>query len=359
MPLKKAVEYSTALREKNFTFYRTELPSKLTTKQILLKNLLDFSKYMNNFIESIYFNLSQNSFTAKSIEDFSSTFSEMAMSQTRSMEELVTTTTQILSAIESIETSLKHQNRNLTDITGNIGEWNVNLDSVYKSLENIKNDTTVFYSTLKESLTHMHVQDANNSMKRILVTTSKINKIVSIIRDISSRTGLLSLNASIEAARAGEAGRGFSVVANEISHLSDSTVSSVKEIEKVIKDAESIIQDGVEKVEHTSTIFTKMIDWAGSLNEQLIAVETNLNKLTEQSSGIADGIEQTMVHSVEISNASSEHKIAISEINEIAESLTDDAVNLSMNSHELSALSEELHRITDIYETKLSEFKTY
>jgi aerotaxis receptor len=354
-PLKKAVEYSKYLKEKDISFCRDESTKNTKTKNILLNNLLDFCKDMNIFIEGIYFNLSQNSFTAKSIQDFSTTFSKMAMSQTTSMEELAATITQILSAIESIETSLKSQNGSLTDITVNIGEWNLNLETVYKALGTIKKDTSAFYSTLKDSQTH--VQETNNSMKQISETTSKINKITSIIRDISSRTGLLSLNASIEAARAGEAGRGFSVVANEISHLSDSTVNSVKDIEKVIKDAESIILNGEQKVEHTYTLFLEMIGWAGSLNDRLNAIETNLNILTEQSSGIADGIEKAMVHSVEISNASSEHRSALSEISTITELLTEDAANLSMNSHELSALSDELQRITDIYETKLSEFK--
>lgn len=354
-PLKKAVEYSKYLKEKDISFFREESTKNTKTKNILLNNLLDFCKDMNIFIEGIYFNLSQNSFTAKSIQDFSTTFSKMAMSQTTSMEELAATITQILSAIESIETSLKSQNGSLTDITVNIGEWNLNLETVYKALGTIKKDTSAFYSTLKDSQTH--VQETNNSMKQISETTSKINKITSIIRDISSRTGLLSLNASIEAARAGEAGRGFSVVANEISHLSDSTVNSVKDIEKVIKDAESIILNGEQKVEHTYTLFLEMIGWAGSLNDRLNAIETNLNILTEQSSGIADGIEKAMVHSVEISNASSEHRSALSEISTITELLTEDAANLSMNSHELSALSDELQRITDIYETKLSEFK--
>ena len=71
----------------------------------------------------------------------------------------------------------------------------------------------------KLSTTKSNVQAAMEELQAL----SKINDMAEQILVITDQTNLLSLNASIEAARAGEAGRGFSVVASEISQLSDSS----------------------------------------------------------------------------------------------------------------------------------------
>ena len=68
--------------------------------------------------------------------------------------------------------------------------------------------------------------------------TRHVNQITEIITSVANRTNLLSLNASIEAARAGEAGRGFSVVADEIRKLAESAGHSAEEISKLIHEIE-------------------------------------------------------------------------------------------------------------------------
>jgi len=128
-----------------------------------------------------------------------------------------------------------------------------------------------------------------------LQTSSKnIHKIIEYIDDISSQTNLLSLNAAIEAARAGEAGRGFSVVAQEIQKLSDATRGSISEIEKIIKG----ISEGI----------TKSSDAMNACMERVGVVEGSAGEsstIVVQIEGIVEGLKKSISDLTEISGKQS------------------------------------------------------
>jgi methyl-accepting chemotaxis protein len=104
------------------------------------------------------------------------------------------------------------------------------------------------------------IQEADKSEKGIskIVTSfqslnqhsHEMDKILKVIKDIAERVNLLALNASIEAARAGDAGQGFSVVAQEVSKLADSTKHALREIGIIVNTMSSEIQNGqIESIE--------------------------------------------------------------------------------------------------------------
>ena len=84
--------------------------------------------------------------------------------------------------------------------------------------------------------------------------TQHVHQIIEIITSVAHRTNLLSLNASIEAARAGEAGRGFSVVADEIRKLAESAGRSAEEIAKLIHEIESDTSEVAEGMRESSMV---------------------------------------------------------------------------------------------------------
>ncbi|WP_404399342.1 PAS domain S-box protein [Idiomarina seosinensis] len=77
----------------------------------------------------------------------------------------------------------------------------------------------------------------------LVKSTERITKFVTTINGLSDQTNLLALNAAIEAARAGDAGRGFSVVADEVRALANSSSTAAEEINTVIKDSDALIDD--------------------------------------------------------------------------------------------------------------------
>jgi len=87
------------------------------------------------------------------------------------------------------------------------------------------------------------VKKSDHVMQELLRSGSSINKMVSTINAIADQTNLLALNAAIEAARAGDAGRGFSVVADEVRNLAAKAGASASEINAVVSQNQTLLQD--------------------------------------------------------------------------------------------------------------------
>lgn len=111
------------------------------------------------------------------------------------------------------------------------------------------------------------IQESTQHLSKSVVlagnSAREIREIVELIDGISMQTNLLALNASIEAARAGEAGRGFSVVAEEIRQLAEDSSEATQNIEILIENVEEVIQDVVEDTEKN----------VGQINESTILVD--------------------------------------------------------------------------------------
>lgn len=122
-------------------------------------------------------------------------------------------------------------------------------------------------------------------------SSKQISKFVDYIKDISRQTNLLALNASIEAARAGAAGKGFSVVAEEIKRLSDSTANFATEIEQIVNQVIVEVDRSNTAIERCTTR-TKDIEGAAQksgdviedIQKVLIELNQSMNEIKEISS---------------------------------------------------------------------------
>jgi methyl-accepting chemotaxis protein WspA len=132
---------------------------------------------------------------------------------------------------------------------------------------------------------------------------NKISSVVATINKISDQTGLLALNAAIEAEKAGEHGRGFSVVAREISRLADQTAVSTHDIEGVVHEMQSSVSSGVMEMDRFSEEVRRRAEEVGTVGQQLAEIIEQVRVLAPQVEAVSEGMNAQTLGAQQISEA--------------------------------------------------------
>jgi twitching motility protein PilJ len=131
------------------------------------------------------------------------------------------------------------------------------------------------------------IQDTSKRIKRLGESSQEIGEITELIGDITEQTNVLALNAAIQAASAGEAGRGFSVVAEEVQRLAERSGDATKQIAVLVRTIQTDTQEAVAAMErstHGVVEGAKLSDAAGAALNDIDRVTRQLSELIAQIS---------------------------------------------------------------------------
>ncbi len=222
--------------------------------------------------------------------------------------------------------------------------------------EVVKGGTNILKELNEKSIETSNItQIVITGIEELSKKAGNIQNIVATIDEIAEQTNLLSLNASIEAARAGQAGRGFSVVAGEISKLADQSMKAVESIRKIIADiqgrmveisgmaeqAEKIVQSQETVVNHTMEAFD-------TINMQVVSLAEKFDLIMEGMECI-DGARQNTLEVIQNISAVSEETMATSQVMEGNVSSQNDSAKLLTGKAE--GLSEEAQILQNTIQT--------
>ncbi|MDO8932230.1 MAG: methyl-accepting chemotaxis protein [Rhodocyclaceae bacterium] len=159
------------------------------------------------------------------------------------------------------------------------------------------------------------IQETSKRIKRLGESSQEIGEIVELISDITEQTNVLALNAAIQAASAGEAGRGFSVVAEEVQRLAERSAEATKQIAAIVKTIQADTHDAVSAMENSTRGVVdgaRLSDAAGQALAEISAVSQNLAQLiadissdTQRQAGIATQVAAGMQEILRITEKTS------------------------------------------------------
>lgn len=296
------------------------------------------------------------------------------------------TSAQVASSAEELTAGAHQSAEAATDVAQTVVSVASGMESQVKSVDNVKaNVDTVFddISQMTEKAKHVTensvhtkevaeqgeqlMQGAVMRMERIesAVTATadvvkklgensqQIGAIIETISSIADQTNLLALNAAIEAARAGEAGRGFSVVAEEVRKLAEQSQAATEEIKDRISNiqqdtiaAVTAMEQGTVEVEHgTKAVrevgkqFGEILGMVGSIEEQIQDINISVNTVAKGTNNIVTAVEEID----EVSRVTSDHTQTISAA---AEEQSASSEEIASASHALAVLAGGLQETT-------------
>ncbi len=179
------------------------------------------------------------------------------------------------------------------------------------------------------------IQETSKRIKRLGESSQEIGEIVQLISDITEQTNVLALNAAIQAASAGEAGRGFTVVAEEVQRLAERSGEATKHIGAIVKSIQRDTQDAVEAMERSTRGVVEGTRTADEADRALREIEQVSTQLAELIGSISNATEQQSASATRVA-------AGMNEILAITQMTTDGTRRTAASAERLTALAEGL-----------------
>ncbi len=215
----------------------------------------------------------------------------------------------VVDSIGVVSNNMEDISSHINSITSEINGSAIEMGELSSSIQEINNNSV--NSSKIANVANQKAIEASKLMEEMEIYAKETHKIVNLIDHISDQTNLLALNATIEAASAGAAGKGFTVVANEIKNLAKDTSNATEKITNQIK----ILQDSALKSKQSVEQIAEIIN---QINENTEMISHNI----EEQSQVVDEVTMTLnnvsAKSEEINTLSQENSTLVNQVKDFS-----------------------------------------
>ncbi|MCR5291071.1 MAG: HAMP domain-containing protein [Treponema sp.] len=249
-----------------------------------------------------------------------------------SAEDTAGSITQILANIESMHTQINHQSDSVQQTAGAVNEIASNITSLERMIENQSSGVSQASAAVEEMIGNIRSvngsvekmaasfeelentakngiakqMDVNERIEQIESQSQMLQEANQAIANIASQTNLLAMNAAIEAAHAGESGKGFSVVADEIRKLSETSTAQSKTIGDQLNKIKESITQVVSASAESSQAFSSVSNKIEETDELVRQIKSAMLEQNEGSQQISNALHSMNDSTVEVRSASEE-----------------------------------------------------
>lgn len=277
--------------------------------------------------------------SAKTAEEVSSAIQEIAgkaLEQTKNTMEGTSRILQLGNIIDNNLESANHISSSITNVTEAISSGFGEMESLYKITEESNSANKKIYDLIIKT---------NDS-------SQKISEASSLISSIALQTKLLALNAAIEASKAGQAGRGFSVVADEIKELAALSADSSKDIEEIVSELQKNATNAVDIMDRIKNITAEQTQRVESsranykfINGAMEESQKASHHLSDTGKEMYDMKNMILTMLEHLTDIAKQNSSAAGEVNRSMEEEADVLEEIAASSDILSGLAEDLHNM--------------
>lgn len=250
------------------------------------------------------------------------------------------TSVSLLSAAEKQSSQITETTEAVSNMTRSILQVSSNASQASQVAQRSLQAATLGSQAVQNTIAGMNgireqIQETSKRIKRLGESSQEIGEIVELISDITEQTNILALNAAIQAASAGEAGRGFTVVAEEVQRLAERSSEATKQIGAIVKTIQTDTHSAVAAMEKSTEGVVEGARLSDAAGKALTEIETVSNSLARLIQSISTATEaQTEVASTVTKN--------MQQIQEITSQTTEGTKLTAESVGQLTKLAEEL-----------------
>ena len=242
-----------------------------------------------------------------------------------------------------------HQADQITTVSDRISEIATSIDQVSKnSTESAEvaqrsvQIATEGAGVVRETIRGMdqirdQIQETSKRIKRLGESSQEIGEITELISDITEQTNVLALNAAIQAASAGDAGRGFSVVAEEVQRLAERSADATRQISALVKAIQTDTQDAIGAMERS----TQGVVEGAKLSDNAGTALTEIDRVSRRVAELIEEISRSASHEAGLANVVADN---IQHIFAVTEQTGEGTRATANQVRELSRMAEELRQ---------------